>query len=217
MAIVTGDTKVVGREACDGLIINTAGVGEMIDGVAVGFDCVATNDEIVLSGPLGEHGLAVMSQRKGLSISAQLASDCASIAPLAEALLERLGKDVKFMRDPTRGGLAATVVELSHATGRDIELDERAIPVNRTARAAAEMLGLDLLSVANEGKLVAVVAAGAGEAAVEVLRRFGIAAKAAVIGRVLGVAEGPLVEMVTEVGGRRVVQMPYGEDLPRIC
>ena len=119
------------------------------------------------------------------------------------------------MRDPTRGGLAATLVELAAGADRDIEIDESAVPVNRTARAAAEMLGLDLLTVANEGKLVAAVSAVGAEEAVAILADFEIARRAAVIGTVGG--DGGLVEMATAVGGRRIVQMPYGEELPRIC
>lgn len=215
--VVTGDTKVVGRDACDGLIINTAGIGEIPAGVRLGFGCVGEGDRIVLSGPLGEHSLAIMTQREGLSIASELRSDCEAIHVLAFSLLERLGDAVKFMRDPTRGGLAAVAVDLASATGRDVTLDESAIPINRTARAAAEMLGLDLMSAANEGKLVAVVAPEAVGQAVAVLGEHELARRAAVIGTVGAKSEVPIVELVTCIGGRRVVQMPYGEDLPRIC
>lgn len=220
VAVVTGDTKVVERGALDGLVINTTGVGVVTARADLGFDRIAAGDCVVLSGPLGEHGLAVMSQRKSLSFSAELKSDCASIHKPAAALIENLGRSVHFMRDPTRGGLAATLVEIATATGRDIEIREASIPVNRTAEAAAEMLGLDLLSVANEGKLVAVVADEAGAEAVRILAEHEIAREAAVIGTIgqNGADGAPgLVEMVTRVGGRRVVQMPYGEELPRIC
>ena len=232
VAIVTGDTKVVGREALDGLVINSSGVGQVAAGAKLGFDRVSPGDRIVLSGPLGEHGLAIMSQREALSFSAELASDCAAIHGLTSALIGRLGAEVRFMRDPTRGGLATVVVELAAAVGMDIELQESAIPVNRTARAAAEMLGLDLLTIANEGKLVAVVSPAAAEQAVAILAEHEIAREAAVIGTI-GPADsgaageagrggpdgGPagLVELLTRVGGRRIVQMPYGEELPRIC
>ena len=219
VAVVTGDTKVVQRGALDGLVISAAGVGEVLPKARLGFDRVKGADRIVLSGPLGEHGLAVMSQRKGLSFRAQLKSDCAPIHELTSALIEKLGPEVRWMRDPTRGGLAATVAELAAATGRDIELDEGAIPVNRTAQAAAEMLGLDLLTIANEGKLVAVTSAAAADEAVAILCQNPLARRAAVVGTVGGNSGGGagLVEMVTRVGGRRVVQMPYGEELPRIC
>ena len=215
--IVTGDTKVVECGGVSGMVITTAGVGEVIDGASLGFDRVAAGDRIVLSGPLGEHGLAVMSLRESLRFTVELASDCAPINGLTEALIGELGSAVRFLRDPTRGGLAATLVELSSATGRDIEIEQDAIPENPTARAAAEMLGLDLLTVANEGKLVAAVSQAQAERAVEVLRAHEIAGRAAIVGTVGEASDGPLVEMVTSVGGRRIVQMPYGEELPRIC
>jgi hydrogenase expression/formation protein HypE len=217
VSIVTGDTKVVEYGACDGLVINTSSIGLMHEKAALGFERVQTGDAILLSGPLGEHAMAVMSKRRGLSFTSELASDCASIAALSRSLLDRFGRDVHFMRDPTRGGLAAVLADLAEATGRGIEIREAAIPVNRAARAAAEMLGLDLLSAANEGKLVAVVAAEVAEQAVEVLARHDIAAHAAFVGIVGEPGDHPLVEMVTSIGGRRVVQRPYGEDLPRIC
>ena len=215
--IVMGDTKVVERGGVSGMVVNTAGIGELIEGADLGFARIGTDDEIVLSGPLGEHALAVMSQREGLSFTADLESDCAGIHSLTEALLKQLGRDVHFMRDPTRGGLAATLVEISAATGRNVEIEEAAIPVNKTARAAAEMLGLDLLTAANEGKLLAVVAGGSGKRAVEILSRIPLGTRSAVIGRIGEVSEAGIVEMLTTIGGRRVVQMPYGEELPRIC
>jgi len=215
--IATGDTKVVERGAADRMIVNTTGIGLLLDACDLGFHRIAEGDRIVLSGPLGEHALAVMSKRESLSFTAELESDCAAINDLTEALLDRLGPDLHFMRDPTRGGLAATLVDIATATGCNIEIRQEAIPINSTARAAAEMLGLDLLSAANEGKLVAVLAAPAAPRAVEALKAFDIARDAAEIGQVGPRSEDPLVEMVTSVGGRRIIQMPYGEDLPRIC
>ena len=215
--IVTGDTKVVDREACDGLTINTAGVGTVPENARLGFDRINAGDKVILSGPLGEHGLAIMSRREGLSLSSELESDCAPLHELTATLVDSLGDAVHFMRDPTRGGLAATLVEISEAAGRNVEIEEAAIPVNRTARAAAEMLGLDLLTVANEGKLVAVVAPDAADKAVSLLREHPIASSAAVIGTIVSAEDHPLVEMLTTAGGRRIVQMPYGEELPRIC
>jgi len=217
VTIVTGDTKVIERRGEPGMTINTAGVGVLLAGAKLGFDRVQEGDAVVLSGPLGQHGLAVMCQRKGLSVAASLESDCASIHDLTSSLIQHLGEKLRWMRDPTRGGLAAALAELSIATGRSIEIRAEAIPTDPTARAAAEMLGLDLLTIANEGKLVAVVADDSAEAAVEILARHKIAADAAVIGAVGPLAELPFVEMITRAGGRRVVQMPYGEELPRIC
>lgn len=215
VTIVTGDTKVVQRDACDGMIINTAGIGEVLPEARLGFERIATGDRVLLSGPLGEHAMAVMSRREGLSFSTEVVSDCGSIHRPAAELVERLGEGVRFMRDPTRGGLAATLTEIAESTGLDVEIDESAIPVNRAAVSASEMLGLDLLSAANEGKLVAVVSADAAEQARDVLAAHEISATAAVVGMVG--ETGGLVEMVTRVGGRRVIQKPYGQELPRIC
>ncbi|MFP3937259.1 MAG: hydrogenase expression/formation protein HypE [Phycisphaerae bacterium] len=215
VTIVTGDTKVVERDACDGIIINTAGIGEPLAKAKLGFERIQAGDRVLLSGPLGEHAIAVMSRREGLSFSAELASDCGSIHRPATALVERLGERLRFMRDPTRGGLAATLTEIAASSGHDVEIEESAIPTNPAAVSAAEMLGLDLTSAANEGKLVAVVDAEAAAEARNVLATYEISADAAVIGTVGG--PGSLVEMVTRVGGRRVIQKPYGEQLPRIC
>jgi hydrogenase expression/formation protein HypE len=215
--VVTGDTKVVERTACDGLIVNTACVGEVHPAAQLDARRVGEGDVLVLSGPLGEHGLAVMGQRSGLGLSLDLVSDCAPLWPLAAALLEELGSQLKFMRDPTRGGLAATLVELSRSCGRGMEIREADLPANRAAQAAAAILGLDLLSVANEGKLVAAVAPDAADRAVAVLRRFDLGRRAAAIGRVGALSEEAVVELLTRAGGRRLVQMPYGEELPRIC
>ncbi|HOD82921.1 MAG: Hydrogenase isoenzymes formation protein HypE [Planctomycetes bacterium ADurb.Bin126] len=215
--VVTGDTKVVERSALDGIIVNTSGVGLIGADVRLGFDRIQSGDRVVLSGPLGEHGLAVMSQRKGLSFTADLVSDCAPLHELVSDLLDELGENLRFMRDPTRSGLAAVLADIAESRGVDIEIEESAIPAHRTARSAAEMLGLDLLQVANEGKLVAVVAEGAARRAVDVMRRHAIGSRAAVIGTIGPAGESPIVELATAAGGRRIVQMPYGEELPRIC
>ncbi len=218
VTIVTGDTKVIERgKDQPGVTINTAGVGAPLTGADLGFGRVEEGNAVILSGPLGQHGLAVMARREGLGVAASLQSDCASIHHLTAALIESLGRKVKWMRDPTRGGLAATLAELSAATGRNIEIREADIPLDPTAHAVAEMLGLDLLNVANEGKLVAVIAADAAEKAVEILADHEIARSSAVIGTVGQGDDVPLVEMLTHAGGRRIVQMPYGQDLPRIC
>ena len=218
VSVVTGDTKVVERRGGEpGLYINTAGVGEPLEGAELGFARVEGGDAVIVSGPLGQHGLAVMIRRKGLSIASTLQSDCAPLHGLVADLVEAVGPALKWMRDLTRGGLAATLSELSSATGRNIRIRQTRLPTDPSAVAAAEMLGLDLLSIANEGKLAAVVSAAAAETAVAVLRSHAIARQAAVIGHVGDRGELPMVEMVTRAGGVRIVQMPYGEDLPRIC
>ncbi|MCL2700833.1 MAG: hydrogenase expression/formation protein HypE [Phycisphaerae bacterium] len=215
--IVTGDTKVVERGGVKGMILNTSGVGTVWPAATLGFDRVTPGDKLILSGPLGEHGLAVLCQRQGLALRTELASDCAPLNALCRDLVAQLGPAVKCMRDPTRGGLAAAAVDLANACRCDIELDEAAIPQHRAARAAADMLGLDLLTVANEGKLLAVVSPAAAEQAVAILRAHDLAPHAAVIGAVTRPSDQPLVELLTTIASRRVVPMPYGEELPRIC
>ena len=215
--IVTGDTKVVERGGLSGMVINTAGIGRVHPKSLLGFDKIRQGDKIIISGPLGEHGLAVMCKRKGLSVRSGLESDCAPLNEITHELIAKLGTDIHFMRDPTRGGLAATIVDITAATGRDIEIVDELIPLNRSARAAAHMLGLDLLTIANEGKLVAVVAQKSADRAVKIMKQFKIASQSAIIGTVGRKSSDPIVEMVTAAGGRRIVQMPYGEELPRIC
>jgi len=217
VAVVTGDTKVVERGAGVGMAVNTAGIGRRLPEAQLGFDRIAPGDAVILSGPLGEHALAVMCQREGLGLRSDLQSDCAALNGLTSALLGELGPDVHFMRDPTRGGLAATLCDVAAVTGCGIAIDESAIPVNPAAVAAAELLGLDLLSAANEGKLVAIVAESAADRAVQILAADPLAARAARIGGIGDRRDYPLVEMTTRAGGDRIIQMPYGEDLPRIC
>jgi hydrogenase expression/formation protein HypE len=213
--IVTGDTKVIERRGGDGLLINTAGIGRQIDGVRLGSDRIAPGDAVVISGRIAEHGLAIMSRREGLEFASTLVSDVTPLNGLVAAILAS-GADVKFLRDPTRGGLAGVLADVSQETSLSLEVDEGAIPISRTARHAAEMLGLDPLSVANEGKLVAIVAAGDAEKVVAACERHPYGVNAAVIGTITG-SQPPLAELITEAGGRRVVQKPYGEELPRIC
>ena len=154
--IVTGDTKTVEAGAADKIFINTAGIGERLAGVDLGFDKIAVGDKIIISGTIGDHGMTIISQREGLKFQSQLKSDCAGLAKLTCQLLQN-SSGVKFMRDPTRGGLAATLNEISRATGLSIEINEAKIPVNPTVQAAADMLGFDVVTIANEGKFVAVV------------------------------------------------------------
>jgi len=213
--IVTGDTKVVERRRGDGLIITTAGVGRRYDGVLLGPGRIQAGDKILVSGGLAEHGLAVMSAREGLGFDTSIRSDAAPLNGLVKALLEA-GAGLKFLRDPTRGGLAGLLADLSEETGLGIELEEDALPLTPAVRAASEMLGLDPLSVANEGKLVMVASPQAAGQVLELCRRHPLGRRAAVVGTVLE-STPPLVELITRAGGRRMVLRPYGEDLPRIC
>ena len=214
--IVTGDTKVVEKGAADGIFINTAGIGAKLDTAQVGFDKIHVGDKVIVTGTLGDHGMTIMSQREGLAFTSSLESDCACLNGLAEQLFAKFGSDIKFMRDPTRGGLAAVANEIVQQTNLPIELDEAAIPIDRTVQAAADMLGFDLLNIANEGKIVAVVADHAAQRIIEICRTHPLGRRAAIVGSVVSGTE-PLVEIVTKAGGRRIVQMPYGRELPRIC
>ena len=213
--IVTGDTKVVPRGSADGIFINTSGIGRIESPTGVSPDRIEEGDEILVSGPVGNHGMAVMLSRAEFSFDFELESDSASIWPVVERLLE-LGPGLKFLRDPTRGGLAATLNEIASLTGKGVTVDESAIPIDRPVMAAAEMLGIDPLLAANEGKIVAVVAGGLGGSALDLLRDCPLAQGAAVIGHV---NSGPPARVVmnTRIGGSRVVAEPSGELLPRIC
>jgi hydrogenase expression/formation protein HypE len=220
--VVTGDTKVIERRGeRPGMFINTAGVGRMIPGARVGMERIEPGDAVLVNGRIAEHGLAVMSVREGVGFESALMSDAAPLNGLSVALLAS-GCDVKFMRDATRGGLAGVLADICEARDMNVEVEEERIPISPAARHAAEMLGLDPLTVANEGKVVCVVAARDAERAVKVMRGHALGRHAAVIGRVME-GEGRrngirgLVELVTRAGGRRIVQRPYGEELPRIC
>ncbi len=219
VSIVTGDTKVVEAEAADGLFINTAGVGTKLEGASISMDRIEPGDKIVINGTLGDHGMTIISRRKGIQFDSPLKSDCAILSGLIGEVMT-LGEAVKFMRDPTRGGVSATLNEVAKSTGHDVEIVEDALPVNTTVRAAAEMLGFDLLNIANEGKVVFIVKAEAADEVVKICRGHELGRDAAVIGEVLSCGDkdsGGIVEIVTRIGGRRIVQMPYGRELPRIC
>ncbi|MBN1491594.1 MAG: hydrogenase expression/formation protein HypE [Phycisphaerae bacterium] len=214
--IVTGDTKVIERRG-DGeeLLINTAGIGEQADGIRLDVKRIEPGDVILINGPIAEHGLAILSKREGLQFASALVSDVAPLNGLTAALLAS-GADIKFLRDPTRGGVAGVLADISRDAGVSVEIDEAAIPLSRTARHAAEMLGLDPLTIANEGKIVAVVRGADAETVLNACRNHPLGTAAAIVGRVTD-AQPPLVELLTTAGGRRVVQKPYGEELPRIC
>jgi hydrogenase expression/formation protein HypE len=213
--IVTGDTKVVGRGAADGLFVNTAGIGLVADGIAVGADRAAPGDAVILSGPIGLHGIAIMSVREGLGFEVEISSDTQPLNALVTAIVESC-PDVHVLRDPTRGGLASALNEIAGASRVGIDLREETIPIPGPVRAACEMLGLDPLHVANEGKLVAIVPAAAAEAVLAAMRAVPEGAEAVEIGRV--VADHPsMVTVRTIVGSQRIVDMLVGEQLPRIC
>ncbi len=217
VSIVTGDTKVVEKGSADGIFINTSGVGVLMQTASPSFARITPGDAVLINGTLGDHGMTIMSQREGLQFQSSLKSDCACLQELTAMLYESLGDKVKFMRDPTRGGAAATLNEIAQSANVNIELQETALPVDKTVQAAADMLGFDLLNIANEGKVLAVVDRTAAEQAVELWQKHPLGQQAAVIGRMAEATDGPLVELVTKIGGRRIVRTPYGRELPRIC
>ena len=214
--IVTGDTKVVDHGKADKLFINTAGVGVVPVGVELGSDRVRPSDVVILSGTLGDHGMTIMSQREGLRFSSPLESDCAPLHGLVAAMLEVAPGAIHCLRDPTRGGLATTLNEVAGKSGVGIEVREDAIPVRDAVRAACEMLGLDPLYVANEGKLVAIVPQQAAPLLLKAMRAHPEGREAAIIGRV-GAKNPGRVVLRTVLGTRRLLDMLAGEQLPRIC
>ena len=214
--IVTGDTKVVGRGGADQLFVNTAGVGLVPPGVHVGPERVRPGDHILVSGNLGLHGVAILSVREGIDFGTVVTTDSAPLHGLVAAMLAAGGNSVHALRDPTRGGLVAAVVEIARAAGVGVELDEGAIPVPDSVASACSFLGLDPLQVANEGKMVAFVAAEESEAVLAAMRATPEGAEAAVIGRVLADHPGMAVGR-TRFGTNRVIERELGEQLPRIC
>jgi hydrogenase expression/formation protein HypE len=213
--IVTGDTKVVDRGAADGLFINTAGVGVIPPGIEMGPQRVQPDDVILINGTIGDHGMAVMMQREGLTFGSNLESDTAPLNGLIQVLLDALPGQVHWMRDATRGGLATVLNEWAEAAEVGIDLTERAIPVREEVRAACEFLGLDPLYTANEGKVVIAVAAEAADRALDILRQHPLGGNAARIGSMTDAHRHVVLE--TPYGARRIVQMLTGAQLPRIC
>ena len=210
--IITGDTKVVERGGADGVYINTAGVGEVPAGVTLSGANCRPGDVILVSGTLGDHGIAIMSQREGLAFSSTIESDAAPLNHLIADVLAA-APDTHCFRDPTRGGLASTLNEFAQASGVAMEVDEDAVPVRPDVQAACEMLGYDVLQVANEGKMVAVVPAEQADAALAAMRAARYGEHAAIIGRVLPLAEGarPAVRIRTGWGSTRILDMLVGE------
>ena len=215
VVLVTGDTKVVDRGHGDGIFITTTGVGILADGVEIGPGRVRPGDTVLVSGTIGDHGMAIMSVREGLEFESAIVSDTAPLNHMIAALVAA-GVDVRALRDPTRGGLAATLTEIAGASHVGLVVDERTVPIDRVVAAACEMLGMDPFHVANEGKLVAFVAPGDAERALAVMRGFDIGKKAALIGEAVEGHPGMVVAK-TAIGSTRVIDTQIGEQLPRIC
>jgi len=216
VSIVTGDTKVVQRGKADGLFINTAGVGLVRADWPIGQLYVQPGDKVLVSGTLGDHGIAVMLTREALDIETETCSDTAPLHTLVSELISAVGPGLHCLKDPTRGGLATSLNEIAMASEVAIALDERLIPVRPDVRGACEILGLAPLTIANEGKLIAIVAPEFARKALETMRAHPLGSQAALIGEVR--AEPPaMVLLRTELGGTRVLDMLVGDPLPRIC
>jgi len=213
--IVAGDTKVVEKGEADQLFVTTAGVGVVPEGVDISASNARPGDVVLLSGSIGDHGIAVLSEREGLAFRTQLTSDVAPLNRLVSAMLE-VSREIHVLRDPTRGGLATSLNEIALQSGVTIRISEADIPVHDGVRAACEMLGYDPLYVANEGKLVAVVASDDAEKLLEVMRGDPLGREATIIGEVTGQAAAKVL-LTTRIGGTRIVDMLAGEMLPRIC
>ena len=213
--VVTGDTKLVERGKGDGVFITTTGVGLVLSGKELSGTQARVGDAILLSGTLGDHGMAIMAQRESLGFASPIVSDTAALHELVAAM-QASGAELHVLRDPTRGGLASTLNEISRQSGVGMMLQEKALPVNPAVAAACEFLGLDPLYVANEGKLVAICAENDAEMLLTVMRAHPLGKAAAIIGRVHQDSQH-FVQMTTGLGGRRIVDWLSGEQLPRIC
>lgn len=215
--IVTGDTKVVPRGKCDKIFINTSGIGIVAEGVEISSRMPCAGDAIILSGFMGDHGITIMSRRAGLGLEGNLASDSAALHDLVALLIEKLPPgSLHSLRDPTRGGVATSLNEIAAAAGLAVRIDDTAIPVRPEVRAACEIMGLDPLYLANEGKCLVLVAGDQAQAALQLMRSHGVARDAAIIGSMEAGKKGQ-VALHTAIGGTRIITPLHGEPLPRIC
>ncbi len=213
--LVTGDTKVVDQGHGDGVYINTSGIGLIPEGVHIAPNHATPGDIVIVSGTIGDHGMAIMSVREGLEFETQIKSDSAALHQLVAAMLA-VTTDIHVLRDPTRGGVASALNEIASASDVGIAIDERKLPVNPAVASACELLGMDPIYVANEGKLIAIVPPESAEAVLEAMQAHPNGERAAMIGTVVDQHPGMLVAK-TGIGGTRVVDMQVGEQLPRIC
>jgi len=218
VSIVTGDTKVVERGKGDGLFINTTGIGVVPEPVRLSASQARPGDRVILSGAIGDHGIAILCKREGLEFETEILSDSAALHNLVASMLAACPDTsaIRCMRDPTRGGVSSSLNEIAAQSRVSIQIEETCIPVREEVKGACELLGLDPLYVANEGKLLAIVAPEAAEKILDVMRRDPRGAQAAVIGTVGNESAG-LVTMKTAFGSTRIVDMLAGEQLPRIC
>ncbi len=213
--VVTGDTKVVGRGSGDKIFITTSGIGVVPEGIELSSSHVRPGDAILVSGTMGDHGIAILSQREGMAFEEPIESDTAPLHELVAAMLNAF-PGIHAMRDPTRGGLAATLVEIASRQKLGMEIDETLVPVRDSVRGACEILGIDPFFVANEGKLVAFVPEEGAAAVLNAMRNHPLGADASLIGSVVEDRRG-MVRVRTAIGGERILDLPFGEVLPRIC
>jgi hydrogenase expression/formation protein HypE len=213
--VVTGDTKVVEKGKGDGLFINTTGIGLVPDGVDLSADRARPGDKVILSGSIGDHGITILAQREGLEFETEIQSDSASLHTLVTEMLGA-SRDIRCMRDPTRGGVSSTLNEIADRSQVGIEIEELSLPIHEQVRGACELLGLDPLYVANEGKLIAIVAPECADVVLQVMRRHSLGVEAQIIGTIKKENPG-MVTMRTPLGTTRIVDMLSGDQLPRIC
>ncbi len=215
VTIVTGDTKVVENGKADGIFINTTGIGLMPDGIELSSAFARPGDLVIVNGPIGEHGLAILSHREGIEFGSDLRSDTAPISNLTVPLLEKTS-GIRAMRDATRGGLAAVLNEIASDSGVCIRIEEETLPITDAVRKGCELMGYDPLHIANEGKFVTIVDKHEAGTVLEIMKANQLGAHASVIGEVQAKPAGHVI-LKTELGGERVVDIPYGDLLPRIC
>ncbi|RXH36767.1 hydrogenase [Bradyrhizobium nanningense] len=214
--IIAGDTKVVERGKADGLFISTAGIGLVARGLDLSAEKARVGDRVLLSGSLGDHGVAIMSKRQNVAFQTEIVSDSAALHNLVAAMLAAGGGGIRVMRDPTRGGLAAALNEIAQQSDLGFHLQESTIPVKPAVAASCELFGLDPIHVANEGKLVAIVAPDSADAVLAAMKAHPLGSNAADIGEAVA-DDHKFVQMTTDFGGRRIVDWLWGEQLPRIC
>jgi hydrogenase expression/formation protein HypE len=216
VSIVTGDTKVVNRRSADKLFITTTGIGLVPDAINISASNAKAGDVVIVSGSIGDHGMAVMSKREGMELEGEILSDTRPLHRLVQTMLHVAPVGVHVLRDPTRGGLATSLCEISASSAVGIEIDARSLPVREEVKGACEILGIDPLFVANEGKLVAFVDPASADVVLDAMRATEEARDAVFIGRAVANHPG-MVVMKTEIGGTRIIDMPFHEQLPRIC
>lgn len=212
--IVTGDTKVVGRGAADGIYINTAGIGTVGENINISAANARPGDKVILSGTIGDHGITILSLREGLSFKADLKSDCAPLNSLVKELLD-FGHDIHVLRDPTRGGVASALNEIAVSSKAGMIIEETSLPIKPQVKASCELLGLEPLHLANEGKFIAIVAAGAADKVLEIMHGHEYGRDAVIIGEVTDITTR--VVLKTFIGSTRIIDIASGELLPRIC